>query len=162
MSISLIAAIAKNNTIGNNNQLLWKLPVDMKHFKETTSLHPVIMGKKTFESIGRLLPNRKNIIITRDPNYYFEGAVVYNSLDEVLNLFKNSEEEAFVIGGGEIYKQALPHASKLYITHVEKDFDGDTFFPEISKTEWREESVKNIEIGEETPYPLRFVNYVRI
>lgn len=162
MSISLIAAIAKNNTIGNNNELLWKIPVDMKHFKETTSLHPVIMGKKTFESIGRLLPNRKNIIITRDPNYSFEGAVVYNSLDEALNLFKDSEEEAFVIGGGEIYRQSLPQASKLYITHVEKEFDGDTFFPEISKADWKEESVRSVDIGEETPYPLRFVNYVRV
>lgn len=162
MSISIIAAISKNNAIGKNNELLWNIPLDMKHFKETTTGHTVIMGKKTFESIGRLLPNRKNIIITHDLNYKFEGAEIYNSLTDVINKYKNSEEEVFVIGGGEIYKQALKDASTLYITHVEKEFPGDIFFPEISKNIWEEKNVSFHDISETNSYPIKFVKYTKI
>lgn len=137
MITSIIVAIAKNNAIGKNNTLLWQIPADMKHFKKVTSGHTVIMGRKTLESIGRILPNRRNIIITRDTEYKYEGAEVVHSMIEALNLCKY-EDEVFIIGGGEIYKQAMNFADKLYITHIEKEFDGDTFFPVISKDEWKE------------------------
>ncbi len=135
MTISLIAAIGKNNELGKDNQLLWNIPEDMKHFRETTRGHTVIMGRKTFESIGKALPNRRNIVITRDANYRKDGVDVTNSLEEAILLCENSEE-VFIIGGGEIYKQALPFASKLYITHVHKEYDADTFFPEIKESDW--------------------------
>jgi len=137
--ISLIAAIGKNNELGKNNTLLWHLPDDMKHFKEITSLHPVIMGRKTFESIGKPLPNRRNIIITHDVKYKKEGVEVAHSIAEALDLIKDKNEEIFIIGGGELYKEFMPIADKLYITHVEKeDKDADTFFPEIIPVVWNE------------------------
>lgn len=135
MLISIIAAIGKNNELGKDNQLLWNIPEDMKHFRDTTRGHVVIMGRKTFESIGKALPNRRNIVITRDANYSKDGVDVTNSLEEAIRLCENSEE-VFIIGGGEIYKQALPFASKLYITHVHKEYDADKFFPEIKESDW--------------------------
>lgn len=161
MSISLIAAVAKNNAIGKKNGLLWDIPVDMKHFRETTSGHPIIMGKRTFESIGRVLPNRRNIVITRDPAFAFQGVEVFHSLEEALALFQNTQEEAFVIGGGEIYAQALSSADRLYITRVHENFEGDVFFPEISPIEWEEVERKDIEVSEGTSYPLSFIIYTR-
>ena len=150
MILSLISAVAKNGVIGVANTLLWDLPADMKHFRNTTSGHTVIMGRKTYESIGRPLPNRKNIVITRDASYMKDGIDVVNSLEEAIRLVtlehgkefeENQDEvEAFVIGGGEIYKQAIDKAQKLYITEVHQDFEGDTLFPEIDKAIWKEVS----------------------
>ena len=116
--ISIIAAIGKNNELGKGNTLLWHMPADMKYFRDTTRGHAVIMGRKTFESLKEPLPNRKNIIITRDKNYLRHGVDVVHSLEEAINLSKNNGEEVFIIGGAEIYKQAILIADKLYINHV--------------------------------------------
>ncbi len=130
----MIVAMGKNNAIGKDNKLLWNISNDLKHFKKITTGHTVIMGDKTYESIGMLLPNRKNVILSLDKNYKVEGAEVRNSLEDVLNEYKDSEEEVFVIGGGIIYKLALPFADKLYITLVENSpEDADTFFPDYSE-----------------------------
>ena len=137
--ISLIAAIGKNNELGKNNTLLFNMPADMKFFRDTTRGHTVIMGRKTFESLKAPLPNRRNIIITRDKEYKKDGIELVHSLEEAINLFKNTTEEIFVIGGAEIYKQALPLADKLYITHIDaEDKDADSFFPEIIPIAWNE------------------------
>lgn len=130
--VSIIAAIGKNRELGKDNKLLWSLPEDLKHFKEKTLNHPVIMGRKTFESIGRALPKRTNIVVTRDRSYSAPGADVFHSLPEAIDFAKTKDkEEIFVIGGGEIYFQALILADKLYLTIVDADFpDADAFFPE--------------------------------
>lgn len=133
VKISLIAAIASGNrAIGKNNRLIFHIPEDLKRFKKITSGHVVIMGRKTFESIGRPLPNRTNIIITRDPQYFVEGAMVVHSLEETLRQAQDIETEVFVIGGGQIYQQAIGLADKLYLTIVEGNPDADTFFPDYS------------------------------
>jgi dihydrofolate reductase len=128
--LSMIAAVAQNLAIGKNNQLLWHLPEDLKRFKEITKGHPVLMGQKTFESLGKPLPGRVNIVISIDPNYRAEGCVIVHSLEEALEAGKKTgSDEIFVIGGGSIYKQFLPKADKLYITKVHRDFEADVFFP---------------------------------
>jgi dihydrofolate reductase len=132
--ISIIVAIGKNRAIGRNNQLLWDIPEDMAHFKKVTSGHTVIMGEKTFQSIGRALPNRRNIVLTLDKDFQAEGVEISNSLEDVMGEFKESADEAFVIGGGIIYTLALPFADKLYLTIVDDaPEDADTFFPEYGK-----------------------------
>jgi len=137
--ISLIAAIGKNNELGKKNDLIFKLPADMQHFIKTTSGHPVLMGRKTFESIGKPLPKRRNIVITRDLNYKKEGVEVVHSVKEALDLVENTKEEIFVIGGADIYKQTIELADRLYITHVEaEDKEADAFFPEIIPVVWNE------------------------
>lgn len=134
MTISIIAAIGKNRELGKNNKLLWNIGEDLNHFRKITAGNAVIMGRKTHESIGRVLPNRINIVITRDANYRSEGCVVCGSLNEALEIAKKSgEKEAFIIGGGEIYKQAIGLADKLYLTLVDGTFDADTFFPDYSE-----------------------------
>lgn len=135
MKISIIVAVSKNWVIGGNNQLLWHISDDLKRFKALTSGHTIIMGRKTFESIGRPLPNRKNIIISRNPDLKIEGCIIVNSLTAALEISKN-EEEVFIVGGGELYRQALPLAHKLYLTKVHKDFEGDTTFPKVNFDEW--------------------------
>lgn len=159
MSLSLIAAVANNNVIGKDNALLWNIPQDMKFFRATTSGHPVIMGRKTHLSIGRALPNRRNVVITRDATFTSPDVEVVHSVPEALALFKDSADEAFIIGGADIYTQTLPFADKLYITHIDADFDGDTFFPEIDTTIWKKTAETVVEKGEENTYPLRFTTY---
>jgi dihydrofolate reductase len=129
--ISIIAAIGRNRELGAKNQLLWHIPGELKRFKEITTPHPMIMGRKTYESIGKPLPNRLNIIITRDSNFHVEGAVVVNSLEKALYVAKEKEtDEIFIIGGGQIFEQALPITDRLYLTLVDADFpDADVFFP---------------------------------
>ena len=136
MIISLIAAIGKNNVIGVDNKLPWKLSADLKRFRQITSGKPVIMGRKTFESIGRPLPNRTNIIITRDKSYKADGCVVVHSSEEALNAAKGSEE-IMIIGGEQIFREFLPKADKMYLTIIDKDFEGDAYFPEYNKNEWK-------------------------
>ncbi len=142
--ISLIAAISENRVIGRDNALPWHIPEDLKRFKELTTGHPVIMGRKTYESIGRLLPNRTNIIITRDTDYNVDGAVIAHSLDEALDRAKNEpstnnhepvtdENEVFIIGGGQIFDQSITIADKLYLTIVHTTIDGDAYFPDYSE-----------------------------
>lgn len=157
--ISLIAVIGKNNELGKGNTLLWSIPADMKHFRETTNGHPIIMGRKTFESIGKALPNRKNILITRDENYKKENIEIAHSLEEARKKV-SLKEEIFIIGGAEIYKQAIDIADRLYITHIDaEDKNADAFFPEIIPIVWNEISHEEHKKDEKNPYNYTFSVY---
>ncbi len=134
---TIVVAISENNAIGKDNQLLWHLPADLKHFKTITSGHTIIMGRKTYDSIGKPLPNRRNIVVTRQTDLKLEGIEVVNSLDEALALCKD-ENEVFVIGGAEIYRQALPLVHKIELTRVHQEFEADVFFPELDNEIWKE------------------------
>jgi len=138
--ISLVVAMSENRVIGIENRLPWNIPEDLKRFKKITSGHPSIMGRKTFESIGRPLPNRTNIVITRQKDYRVEGVVTVFSLDEALDWAGRSpgSDEIFVIGGGEIFRQILPRAKRIYLTEVEWPFEGDTFFPDFDEGNYKE------------------------
>lgn len=143
ITVSLIVAMAKNRVIGVNNQLPWRLPADLKHFKATTMAKPIVMGRKTWESIGRPLPGRFNIVISRQQGYVAEGASVVNSLADGLALACREAvsaglDEVFVIGGEAIYRQALADAVKIYLTEVDVELEGDAWFPEIEQNEWKE------------------------
>lgn len=143
MRLSLIAALASNRAIGKDNELLWHLPEDMRHFRETTRGKPVIMGRKTWESLPesfRPLPGRHNIVVSRDPAYQASGATLAGSLADALRQAeaKSTAEEVFVIGGATLYRQALPLANRLYLTEIEQDFDGDVFFPDVQPQDWDE------------------------
>ncbi|MFZ4105675.1 dihydrofolate reductase [Flavobacterium sp.] len=133
--IILIAAAAENNALGKDNELLWHLPDDFKRFKQTTSGHYIIMGRKTFESFPKPLPNRTHVIITRQKDYLAEGCIVVNSLEEAIKICPK-EEEVFIIGGAEIYKQFIENADKIELTRVHSDFEADAFFPEFNASEW--------------------------
>lgn len=160
--ITLVAAVAENNALGKNNQLLWHLPDDFKHFKALTSHHTIIMGRKTFESFPKPLPNRKHIIITRQSHYNApEGCVVVNSLEEAFNLV-NKNEEVFVIGGGEIYTQALPYADKLELTRVHESFDADAFFPDFDISQWNIIREVHHAVDEKHAIPFTYFTYIRI
>lgn len=131
----MIAVIGKNRELGKDNKLLWNIPEDMKRFRKLTKGHVVIMGRKTFESIGRLLSHRMNIIITRDSVFKIKDAIITNSVEKAIKIARQKEinGEVFIIGGGQIYKQAMKYADKLYLTIVEGSFDADTFFPDYSE-----------------------------
>lgn len=137
MIVSMVVAISENNAIGKDNQLLWYLPRDLRHFKTITSGHTVIMGRKTFDSVGRPLPNRRNIVITRTKDLEIDGAEVVNGLEAALRLCE-AEDEVFIVGGAEIYKQAMPHTDRIYLTVVHERFEADTYFPEIDMDIWKE------------------------
>jgi len=134
--ITLIAAVAENNALGKDNQLLWHLPDDFKRFKALTSGHYIIMGRKTFESFPKLLPNRTHVIITRQKDYQPEGCIVVNSLEKAIAVCPK-DEDVFVIGGGEIYKQSINIADKVDVTRVHQPFEADTFFPKIDSAQWQ-------------------------
>ncbi|MEI7709486.1 MAG: dihydrofolate reductase [bacterium] len=160
--ISLIAAIGKNNELGKNNDLIWKIPNDQKYFREKTSLHTVVMGRKTFESLGKPLPNRRNIVITRDANYKQKDVEIAHSLAGALDLVKDKNEEIFIIGGAEIYNQAIEISDKLYITHIDAtDEEGDAFFPEIIPVVWNETSHKEYKKDDKNPFAYTFSIYER-
>jgi dihydrofolate reductase len=163
--ISIIAAIGKNNELGKKNALLWNLPADMKRFRETTKGHTVVMGEKTFRSIGKPLPNRRNIVLTQDKTLKIEGVeTVYSTeeLDELLNKNQQKNEEIFIIGGGMIYKLFIEKADKLYITHVDASFpDADTFFPEIIPIVWNEIIHKEYKKDSENHFDYTFSEYER-
>lgn len=146
-NLSIIVAITSNGGIGKNNELLWHLKADLKHFKAITTGHTILMGRKTFESIGRPLPNRRNIVISSQNAFAIDGVEVFHSLEEALEAVK-SEEEVFIIGGGEIYRQTMPLASKLYLTVVEREYEADTFFPEIDYSQWKELSSERLYEGD--------------
>lgn len=135
--LSIIVAASENNVIGKDKALLWHLPDDLKHFKRTTKGHHVIAGRKTFESQGGPLPNRTNIIITRNPDYKAEGCIIVNTLEEALDAVEN-DDEPFIIGGEQIYRTALPQVDRIYLTRVHAEFEGDTFFPELDMSQWIE------------------------
>lgn len=136
MKISMIAVIGKKRELGKNNKLLWHIPEDMKHFKNTTSGHVVIMGRKTFESIGKPLPNRTNIVVTNNKNYKAQGCQVAYSIEEAINFAKQNDTskypEIFIIGGGQLYSQGIKYADKLYLTIVNQEATADTYFPDYS------------------------------
>lgn len=161
--ISLIAAIGNNRAIGFKQDMPWTLPRDLAYFKKVTSGHTIVMGRKTFESIGRPLPNRKNLVLTRQKDFHFpEGVRLISSLDEVLRPDKNRpSEEIFIIGGGELYKQALPYADRLYITQINENFEGDTFFPSFSEEDWEIISKTPGIRDERNPYDYKFLIYER-
>jgi dihydrofolate reductase len=158
--ISIIVAVAENGEIGGSGGLLWHISEDLQMFKRVTSGHPVVMGRKTFESLGRPLPGRTNVVITRNPDFRADGITVVYSLDEALAMFPASEE-VFVIGGGEIYRQAMPIADRLYLTRVSADYEGNTYFPEWNPAEWTLLSSESHPHGKDFPHPFAFLVYTR-
>lgn len=139
MRISIIAAMAANRTIGLENRLPWHLPDDLKRFKTLTMNHHIVMGRKTYDSIGKPLPGRSTIIVTRNMDYAVPGCVAVNSLDAALTV-SFSDEEVFFVGGADLYRQALPIANRIYLTEIHRVFDGDAFFPEFDMSQWSETS----------------------
>ena len=158
MKITLVAAIASNNVIGKENSLPWNIPEDLKRFKQMTSGHTILMGRKTFDSIGRPLPNRQNIVMTKDKNFEQEGIKVINDFDEALELIKESNEDVFVIGGSKIYELFEPVANSLAITRILKDFEGDAFFPDINWELWQIEKEENF-FDEKSNIECKLIEY---
>ena len=160
--LSIIVAKAKNNIIGKDNKLIWKLPEDLKRFKQLTSGHNIIMGRKTFESLGRILPNRKHIIFTQNPNFKIndENVEIVHSMLEIKQYIED-ENENFVIGGAMIYNLLMPYVTKLYITQINQEFEGDTFFPKIDTEIWKEISRQKGIKNEENPLDYDYVIYER-
>lgn len=158
--IALIWAMARNRVIGRNNTLPWRLPADMRHFRELTTGHPVLMGRRTFESLGRPLPNRTNIVVTSDRLYTAQGCLVAHSLDEAFALavphLPPNDPEIFVIGGAQLYTQLLPRADRLYLTLVETEVEGDAWFPEFDQTNWQETLRLTHSADEKNPYACVF------
>ncbi|MEG1673201.1 MAG: dihydrofolate reductase [Alistipes sp.] len=157
--ISIIVAIAENGVIGDKNALLWHISEDLRHFKAITSGHPIVMGRKTWESLGRPLPNRTNVVITRQ-NLEIEGCRVVHSLAEAVALFA-ADEEVFIIGGAQIYAEALAVADKFYLTRVFHDYQGDTCFPAWDDATWTLVSSESFAHGEKYTYPFSFESYTR-
>ena len=161
MKLSLIVAMATNRTIGIDKKMPWHLSADLKQFKKITLGHPIIMGRKTFESIGRPLPGRKNIIISRDPEYQQAGCWVFNSLELALQNCA-TEQEVFVIGGATLYAATLDLADKLYITQINQAFDGDTWFPALQTERWQEVTREDINDDSSVDFDYSFIEYQRI
>ncbi|HTI57992.1 dihydrofolate reductase [Mucilaginibacter sp.] len=159
MTISAIVAIGENNAIGKNNQLLWHLPADLKHFRVVTSGHTIIMGRKTFDSVGKPLPNRRNIVVTRQ-DIKIEGCEVVKSIDEAITLCQG-EYEVFIGGGAEIYRLAMDKTDKIYLTIVHKAFDADTFFPDIDHKKWIETKREDFPADEKNNIPYSFITLER-
>lgn len=160
--LSMIVAIANDNVIGKDNKLIWHIPEDLKRFKKITTGKKIIMGRRTFESLGRVLPNREHIILCNDMEMDIkdENVIVLEDI-KMLDKYINSDEECFVIGGATIYKLLMPYSSKLYITKINQDFDGDVYFPEISTEEWKvvkkEKGIKD----KENPFDYEYITYIR-
>ena len=163
MIVSMIAAASENHVIGKDNDMVWRMPSDLKYFMDTTTGHHIIMGRKNFESIGkRPLKNRTNVVITRSEHYEAPGSVVVGSLEEALVLARNNgDDEAMIIGGGEIYKLGLPFADRIYLTRIHESFEGDVYFPEFDMDEWREVSKQENKADEKNPYDYTFLIYER-
>jgi len=160
MIVSIIVAIAENNAIGKGNQLLWRMPADLKHFKNATTGHTVIMGRKTFDSVGKPLPNRRNIVITRNTSLKINGAEVVDTLEKAIALC-DKNEEVFIVGGAEIYKMAMSLTDKIYLTVIHSVFDADTFFPVIDPEIWRETEVVDNKADDKNPFDYTFSTLVR-
>ncbi|RLJ98779.1 dihydrofolate reductase [Tenacibaculum discolor] len=157
--ITLIAAIAKNNALGKDNDLIWHLPADLKRFKKVTTGHPILMGRNTFESIGKPLPNRTSIIITRNNNYFIDGCLIANSIEQAIELVEGND--AFIIGGAQIYKEALEQnlVDRLDITVLHHEFEADAFFPKIDMNIWKEVAREDFKADEKNKYDYSFVSY---
>lgn len=166
MIISHIAAMARNRVIGRNNDLPWKLPDDMKFFMNTTTGHHVIMGRKNYDSLHekyKPLPNRTNIVVTRQKNFKAAGCIVVNSIDDAISIArKNNESEAFIIGGAEIYKLSFPVTNRIYLTEIHAEVQGDTYYPEFNKKEWKEVSRQPHPADERHAFPFDIVIYDRV
>ena len=160
-TISIIAATSTNDALGKNNDLIWHLPNDFKRFKSMTTGHYIIMGRKTFESFPKPLPNRTHIIITKNKNYKVAGHLIVHSLKEALNCIPKSEEKAFIIGGGEIYRQSLSIADEIELTRVNGHFEADTFFPKINSSEWELIKEEEHPADEKHDYSFRFLTYLK-
>lgn len=160
MIVSIIAAMDRNRLIGNKNQLPWHLPADLAHFKQVTMGKPVIMGRKTYESIGRPLPGRTNIVLTRSSDFHPEGVLVATGLEQALDLAAGAEE-VMIIGGGSIYELALPLAGRLYLTYVENSYQGDAWFPDFDQTLWQMISSEEHRADGKNSSDYRFVTYQR-
>ena len=163
MTISLVVAASENNAIGKNNQLIWHLPNDLKFFKNTTWGFPVIMGRKSFESVNKPLPGRTNIVITTNPDWKVETVIVVKDLKYAIQkAAETNSKQIFIIGGGEIYKQSMDIADSIYITRVHADLEGDTFFPEIDKSKWKLTSNQDFEADEKHAYSYSFQIWEKI
>lgn len=163
MRLSAIVAISNNNVIGKDNELPWYLPADLQYFKRITINHPVIMGRKSFEAIGQPLPKRTNIVLTKDPYYLASNILVAHSIEEALALaYDTDTEEVFIIGGAIIYEHYLPMLDRLYITEIHADFDGDTFFPEWDRNQWKLISEEHHSSDKKNEFDYSFKVYERI
>ncbi|KGE15500.1 dihydrofolate reductase [Sphingobacterium deserti] len=155
LKITLIVAAAENNAIGKDNKMLWHLPDDFRYFKNQTTDHSIVMGRKTYDSMGEALPNRRNIVLTRDEEWTAEEVDVANSINEVLTYCRD-EREVFIIGGGNIYKQWLPHANKILLTRVHASFEADAFFPEFPQDEWKRVNSEEHPVDDRHAYPFTY------
>ncbi len=160
MKISLVVAMAKNRVIGRNNALPWRLSPDLKRFRRITMGHPIIMGRKTYQSIGRPLDGRKNIVITRNREFRPEGVSVAGSIDEALSLAK--DDEIMIIGGADIYAQTLGRADRIHLTLINEDFDGDAYFPELDESVWKETTREDVEPGVDAEFGYSFITLDRV
>lgn len=159
--ISLVVAMDKNSVIGKNNQLPWHLPADLAFFKKVTMGKPIVMGRKTHESIGRVLPGRDNIILTRNKDYKAEGCIIIHHIDEISSFIKNKGDEVCIIGGAEIFKEVLPIADRLYLTIIDHEFEGDTYFPSFNESDWEVFSKEKGPKDEKNRYDYYFMIYER-
>ena len=160
-NISLIVAASENNVIGQDGQLPWYLSADLKRFRKLTTGHHIIMGRKTFESIGRLLPDRTTIIVTRNPDYFFEGANVADSLDSAIAVAAD-DQQPFVVGGAAIYQLALEFVDTIYLTRVHTEIDGDVFFPDLDWSKWRLTDSERYSADRKNDFDFSFETFVRI
>ena len=160
MIITIIVAVSENGVIGNDNKLIWNLPLDLKHFKAMTYGHHVIMGRKTYDSIGEPLPNRTNIVISRQSDLEIEGCLCAGSLDEALAMVKD-DDNPFICGGAEIYKEALAVANRMYLTRVHAEFEGDTHFPEFDESVWIQKSKLDVKADEANKHAFSIITYER-
>lgn len=159
---TIVVAMGEKNEIGADNKLLWHLPKDLKHFKDLTSGHPIIMGRKTYESIGKPLPNRTNIVVSRKKNWFQEGILIVGSIKEALKFAKKIDENVFIIGGGNIYEQTMEVADKLEVTLVKAQLEADTFFPKIETRIWKLKEEVHHEKDEKNEYDFSFQTYEKI
>jgi dihydrofolate reductase len=164
MRISIIAALSTNNVIGRDNDLPWRQSNDMKRYKALTMGHHLITGRKTYESVGKPLPGRTTVVITRDPDYKAEGVLVVHSLDEALRVAEmNGDDDAFINGGAQIFEQALHRADRMLLTRIHADIEGDTFFPEFDDvSEWQLVDSEHFEADEKNQYPYTYLTYERV
>lgn len=159
--IAIVVAAAENNVIGKDNGLIWHLPADLRHFKQLTMGHPMLMGRKTFESIGKPLPGRTSIIITNQKDYAADGCIVTHSVQEAIEQAKALDEEVCIIGGAEVYRQALPFTDTIYLTRIHHTFEGDVFFPELKDEEWETLKQEHHEPDEKNKYSYSFITLRR-
>ena len=157
----MIAALANNRVIGKDNKTPWHLPADLQFFKKTTMGYPIIMGRKTYDSIGRALPGRLNIILSRDENLVIDGCTVVNSLESAL-LVAQDFEEVFITGGSHLYNKFLEHADRLYLTLINKEFEGDTFFPDYTQYKWKQVQKVEHDADDKNPHPYTFLTLDRL